>query len=67
MELTGNADKSHLRSGAWCLENFLSGLEAMSLMLLTNVLGWSVEEVQLLLVGVRKDFKNRQIHAYFPV
>jgi len=60
-------DEQYKTIGAWCLENFLSGLEAMSLMLLTNVLGWSVEDVQLLLVGVRKDFKNRQIHAYFPV
>ena len=44
-----------------------SGLQAMSLMLFTNVLGWSVEEVELLLNDVRKDFKNRKIHAYVPV
>ena len=47
-------------------ENVLNGLEAFSLMMFTNVLGFTVEEVQLLLVDVRKDLKNRRIHAYWP-
>jgi len=51
----------------WCHECLDSGLQALSLMLLTNVLGWSAEEVEVFLVGVRKDLKNRKIHAYFPV
>jgi len=36
-------------------------------MLFTNILGWSVEEVEVFLVDVRKDVKSRSIHAYWPV
>jgi len=60
-------DARHKHLGAWTLENFNQGLQAVSLMLFTNVLGWSKEEVELLLVDVRKDVKNRHIHAYWPV
>jgi len=45
----------------------LQALQALSLMLFTNVLGWSVPEVEVLLAGVRKDLRNKQIHAYWPV
>jgi len=48
-------------------ENFCGGLEGTSLFLLTKVLGWSVEEVQVFLVQVRKDFANRRIHGYWNV
>lgn len=53
--------------GAWCYENITQGLQALSLMLFTKVLGWSVEEVEAILVSVRQDLKNRRIHAYWPV
>jgi hypothetical protein len=43
------------------------GLEALSLALFMHVLKWTPAEVQLLLVEVRKDLKNKRIHAYFPV
>jgi len=36
-------------------------------MLFTNILGWSVEEVQVLLSYVRKEFVNKNIHAYWDV
>ena len=39
------------------------GLEGMTLRLLTQVLGWKSEEVQVLLVNVRKDFRDPKIHA----
>lgn len=45
----------------------LSALQAVSMMIFTQVLGWSSAEVELLLVGVRKDLKNRDIHAYWPM
>jgi hypothetical protein len=37
------------------------------MMLFTNVLGWSAAEVDVFLVNVRKDLRNRGIHAYWPV
>jgi len=60
-------DSQHKLCGAWSHENFLEGVQAVSLMLFTGVLGWSKEEIEVLLVDVRKDSKNRQIHAYWPM
>lgn len=60
-------DPHHKLCGAWTHENFLQGVQAVSLMLFTNVLGWSKDEIEILLVDVRKDVKNRQIHAYWPM
>ena len=53
--------------GAWCYGNMMAALEAMSLRLFTNVLGWTVQEVQELLDGVRQDFSNTRIHAYYTM
>ncbi len=39
------------------------GLEGFSLRLLTQVLGWEVEKVHVLLANVRKDFRDPKIHA----
>lgn len=39
------------------------GLEGFSLALFTRNLGWSVEEVQVLLSKARKDMGDKNIHA----
>ena len=39
----------------------------MSLMLFTNALGWSAEEVEVFLIDVRKDLRNRQLHGYWEL
>ena len=39
------------------------GLEGFSLALFTRVLGWSVEEIQVLLSKVRKDLDDKNIHS----
>lgn len=56
-----------MQLGAWNLENVEVGLQGLSMMLFTHVLGWSATEVEVFLVDVRKDLKNRKIHAYMPV
>jgi hypothetical protein len=58
---------SNLPIGAWSSENILSGIQGVSLMLFTNILGWSAAQVETFLVGVRKDLKDRSIHAYWPM
>jgi len=35
--------------------------------MMTRSLGMSAEEVQLLLVDVRRDAKDKSIHAYYPM
>jgi len=59
-------DKRMKLLGAWEMENLLSGLEGMVSRLFQKALGWSQEETTVFLIDVRKDIKNRNIHAYWP-
>ncbi|KAH7184942.1 S-adenosyl-L-methionine-dependent methyltransferase [Fusarium flagelliforme] len=62
-------DKKHKEVGQWNNLNMdhFKGLEAISMAVLTRVLGWSLEEVTVFLAKVRKDLGNKAIHAYWPV
>ena len=51
--------------GMWVLEDLAPGLEALSAALFTRILGWSKEELDVFLAGVRKDMKNTRYHAYW--
>lgn len=56
----------HLKSiGAWNLVQLEDGLEAFTLRLFTQHLGWKPEEVQVMLSKVRKDLRNPMIHAQY--
>lgn len=37
------------------------------MLLFTGVLGWSVADVELFLIEVRKDLKNWNMHGYWPM
>lgn len=53
--------------GMWTQENFVSGIEAMSLALFTRILGWTRDEVLIFVAHVRKDMRDQKIHAYWPI
>lgn len=53
--------------GAMQLENIMDGLHGFSIGLFTKMLGMAAEEVELLLVDVRKDLRNTRIHFYYIV
>lgn len=53
--------------GTMQMENILNGLHGFSIGLFTKMLGMSVEEVELMLVDVRKDLRNTKIHFYYIV
>ncbi|UQC76248.1 TAM domain methyltransferase, partial [Colletotrichum lupini] len=58
----------HLKSlGKWQFVNLNLGLEGLSLALLTRVLEWSREEVLALCAGVRRDLKDKRMHAYWKI
>ncbi|KAL8690263.1 MAG: hypothetical protein Q9224_004447 [Gallowayella concinna] len=62
------AKDKHLKTiGAWNLVQIEDGLEAFTLRLFTQVLGWKSDEVQVLLANVRKDLRNPKIHAQFDL
>lgn len=50
--------------GMWFMVDLLDAVEGMSMSLFTKILGWSREEVEVLLAGVRNDLKDRSIHGY---
>jgi hypothetical protein len=58
------SDKHLKLLGAYNYLMLQQGAEAFTLRLFINVLKWSYEEVQVLLAKVRKDLKDRSIHAY---
>ena len=54
----------HLKTlGLWFQHDLLEGLNS-NIAMFTRVMGWSSEEVEALLVDVRKDVENRRVHAY---
>ncbi|RMY99281.1 hypothetical protein D0862_07196 [Hortaea werneckii] len=55
------------QSGLFALVGMLEGLSGLSQRVFTKALGWSVEEMELLLMDVRRELKNRRIHTYFPI
>jgi hypothetical protein len=54
-------------SGIWTEQNICNGLYGLSVALFTRGLGWTAEETEVFLVNVRKDLKDRRIHAYWPM
>ncbi|KAL8404367.1 hypothetical protein RB594_009279 [Gaeumannomyces avenae] len=60
-------DPYYKELGAWSLENMDAALEGASLAPLTRGLGWTKEEVLVLVAQVRKDLRNTRIHAYWPI
>lgn len=60
-------DEYYKKLGLWNMVNTLDGLHGFSARLCTQVLGMSVEELELLLVDCRKDIQNTKIHAYWPM
>ncbi|KAI8166648.1 Secondary metabolism regulator LAE1 [Colletotrichum sp. SAR 10_70] len=59
-------DPRYKELGMWNQEQTLMGLEAFSMAPLTRALDWTPAEVNTFLIDVRKDLKDRAIHAYWP-
>ncbi|KAG9237014.1 S-adenosyl-L-methionine-dependent methyltransferase [Amylocarpus encephaloides] len=53
--------------GMWSMANFLDGLPSVSMAIMTRAHGMSREEVEIGMVDVRKDIKDKSIHGYVPV
>ncbi|KAI9742766.1 MAG: hypothetical protein M1818_003495 [Claussenomyces sp. TS43310] len=57
-------DREYKKIGKWWYDNLVMGLQGFSLALLTRVMGWSKEEIEVFLADVRKGMKDRHVHAY---
>jgi hypothetical protein len=65
-------DAKYKQIGMWNYENGTAALQALSLAIFTRPkeqggLGWRTEELEVLLSQVRKEFKDKSIHAYWPM
>ncbi|KAI8164212.1 hypothetical protein K4K49_001354 [Colletotrichum sp. SAR 10_70] len=60
-------DQKFKELGYWHNENLFLGWEAICMAPLTRGLGWTREEVLVLLAQNRRDFNDRSIHAYFSI
>ncbi|MCJ1477623.1 hypothetical protein MMC13_006296 [Lambiella insularis] len=49
--------------GMWHLEQLMMGLQGIAMALLTRVLGWSADEVEVFLIGLRKELKDKSLHV----
>lgn len=58
-------DKKHKEIGIWNYENFAPNWEGFLMAPLTRGLDWTKEEVIILAMEARKDFANKNIHAYY--
>ncbi|KAI9742701.1 MAG: hypothetical protein M1818_003842 [Claussenomyces sp. TS43310] len=53
--------------GLWNNQNMLEALHAISIAVLTRGLGMSSQEVEVLLVGARRDLCDKRVHCYSPM
>ncbi|KAK1473699.1 hypothetical protein CABS01_04361 [Colletotrichum abscissum] len=50
--------------GVWSGENIVAGLQGFAMAPFTRAFGWSKEDVDAFLVGVRNEMRDESIHAY---
>jgi hypothetical protein len=53
--------------GAMQMANNLEGVDGLTMTVFTRSLGWTPAQVEELLVDVKRDMKDRSIHAYITV
>lgn len=60
-------DKMLRQSGLFNVIGLLDGLSGLSQRVFTRGLDWTIEEMEVLLMQVRNECKDRKIHTYFPM
>ena len=60
-------DKRLRQACAFYLRGLLDAIGGLSVKVFTAALGWTVEELEVLLVDVRKEWMRKSTHSYLPV
>jgi hypothetical protein len=60
-------ERKYKELGVWNNENIAIALESLTVAPFTRALGWSIEDVHVLLSSVRRDLNDPRIHAYWPM
>jgi len=53
--------------GTWARQNFIAGMDGISLAFLTRVEQWTREQIDALLVQVREEMLNPEVHQYLQL
>jgi hypothetical protein len=51
----------------WTHENIAKSVYGLTAALFTRALGWTIQEVEVFLVDVRKEMSDTKIHAWVPM
>lgn len=54
-------------AGLFNLVGMVEGVSGLSTRTFTRGLGWTIEELEVLLMEVRKEWMNKRIHSYLPM
>ena len=60
-------DERLRQAGLFFLIGLLEGVSGLSQRVFTKGLGWSIEELEVLLMEVRRECKMKSMHAYWAV
>ena len=60
-------DRRLKEAGVFEMETLQGGLQSIGMGFFTRVLGWSVEQVEVFFVRVRKEFDDKKIHMWLPM
>ncbi|KAI9931480.1 hypothetical protein ASPWEDRAFT_169675 [Aspergillus wentii DTO 134E9] len=60
-------DRRLKKLGMWNLTHCEAGIEGWAMALLTRIMGWSYDEVQVFLAQMRQGLRDPNVHAYFYV
>ena len=55
------------QAGLFGLVNLLDGMSSLSMKIFTGLLGYSTEELEILLMQCRQEIKDKAVHSYWPV
>lgn len=61
------ADKRLKEAGTFAMVSMLEELTGLSMAVFTRILGWSMEHLEVFLIEVKKEWKTKGVHAYWPM
>jgi hypothetical protein len=62
-----NEDEKLREAGLYMMDSTLRELRGISLEVLTKIQGWKIEDMDLLLAKVKKEWFREDIHGYWPL
>lgn len=62
-----NQDKKSKEAGGFAMLSMMEDLSGMSLAVFTRLLGWDPLELEIFLAHVKREWKNKTIHGYWPL